>query len=201
MGSLALLMNGKSMMTMLAYNTALISNPKITGFDMKNCIECEKSFYARHSAEACCLKCKILSNIQKTDQGCWLYKKSCSGAYGKVRWQSKWYSAHRISYEQFVGKIPEGKWICHKCDTPKCVNPEHLFVGSASDNRKDAVKKRRVALGEKNHFAKFTDKQIEEMRLLNIEGFTYERLSRIFNCSYTFVYNIINNLNRIKNGV
>ena len=183
-------------MDCMAYNNTIESYPIsnfIWGFSMKNCSHCNVSFYARHSSEFCSLKCKILGNIQESESGCWLYKNSSSGAYGKIRWECKWLSAHRVAYEQFIGEIPEEMWVCHKCDTPKCVNPEHLFVGSPSENRKDAVSKRRVALGEKNHLSKFTDKQIEEMRLLKNEGFTYVRLTRIFNCSMTQLHYVIKN--------
>jgi len=141
----------------------------------------------------CNVREKILKNIEKTEKDCWLYKKSTSGEYSKLRWEGKWHSAHRISYEAFVGPIPKSKWVCHKCDIPKCVNPVHLFIGSASDNRKDAVKKKRIPMGEQNHFTKFTDVQVEEMRLLKKEGCTYERLARIFNCSFTYVKYIMSN--------
>lgn len=51
------------------------------------------------------------------------------------------YGAHRVSYEYFKGRIPKGKIICHKCDNPKCINPDHLFVGTRTDNYWDARKK------------------------------------------------------------
>ena len=175
----------------MSYNSLVVSNPNLLEDDMKNCIQCNVEFYGRHCGLACSLKCKILSNIQKQENGCWIYKGATSGPYGKIRWNVKWHSAHRISYEQFVGPIQKDKWVCHKCDTPKCVNPDHLFLGSPSDNHKDAIAKKRVPIGEKSHWAKFTDKQIKEMRLLKQEGFTYERLSIIFNCSYTFVCDVI----------
>ena len=186
----------------MTYNNIVLLYPKhisMLGKIMINCIQCNELFYARHKAKACSLKCKILSNVNKTVNGCWLYKNSASGPYGKIRWNKKWHSAHRVSYEQFVGPIEKDKWVCHKCDVPKCVNPEHLFIGSASDNRRDCLQKGRSnLLGEKNHFAKFTNDQVAEIRILKKEGFTYERLQRIFNCSMPYILYVVKNRIRLK---
>lgn len=64
-------------------------------------------------------------------------------AKGK-RWP---FMAHRISFEQFRGPIPEGMCVLHKCDVPSCVNPDHLFLGSNADNMADKVAKGRQARG------------------------------------------------------
>ncbi len=186
-------------MDCMAYNNILGSyqNLNYKDMDMKQCTYCNTDFYARHAAKECGIKCKLEVNHEKIDNGCWLYKKSTSGAYGKIRWNKKWYSAHRVSYEVFKGPIEQGKWVCHSCDTPKCINPDHLFIGSPSENRKDAVNKKRVPLGEKNHFSKYTDKQVNQMRLLKNEGFTYTRLAEIFNCSFSYIQYVIKNKIRI----
>ena len=183
----------------LAFQPMLVSS-KIDQYllkdDMKNCVVCSVDFPSRGPEKCCSLKCKILNGIDKKDNGCWLYKNSSSGIYSKLRWHLKWYSTHRVSYECFIGEIPKGKVVCHKCDIPKCVNPDHLFLGTYAENMRDAFNKKRMPVGEKNHFTRFTDVQIEEIRLLKSQGFTYLRLKRIFNCSMTTIWSVLKNHTR-----
>jgi hypothetical protein len=166
------------------------------------CITCKEDYKQTGREVSCSVPCKLLSGIKKDHNDCWIWQKSKGGPYAKVRYKMKTYSGHKASYEAFVGEVPAGMWVCHKCDNPPCINPDHLFLGSPSDNNLDAIKKGRWPIGEKSHLSKFTDIQTEEIRLLKNEGLTYERLSRIFNCSITHLYNIVKNKQRkIHNGI
>lgn len=101
------------------------------------------------------------------ESGCWLwFKASFRHGYGAIGWNYKTLKAHRLSYQLHRGPIPEGALVCHKCDTPACVNPEHLFLGSPKDNCQDRNAKGRNAdiRGESNPRARLTIGQVREIR-------------------------------------
>ena len=81
--------------------------------------------------------------VKKTDT-CWEWTAAKNekgyGVFGIGKETDK---AHRISYRLLVSEIPQGLFVCHKCDNPKCVNPDHLFLGTAQDNVKDMILKKR----------------------------------------------------------
>lgn len=85
--------------------------------------------------------------------------------------------AHRVAYELEHGPIPKGLFVCHHCDRRQCCNHHHLFVGSATDNAQDALRKGRFDFthapkGEDNHKSKFTNSQIREIRRAYAKGET-----------------------------
>jgi hypothetical protein len=79
------------------------------------------------------------------EAGCWLWLGGWNTeGYGKVSKHGKMVvQAHRMFYEIHKGPIPSGMLVCHKCDTPSCVNPEHLFLGNHVENALDMVRKGR----------------------------------------------------------
>lgn len=85
------------------------------------------------------------------DGGCWEWaaNKDAKG-YGLLAFKGKSYRAHRLSWELTNGPIPDGMLVCHKCDNPSCVNPEHLFIGTPKDNTQDSVKKGRHVMPQKS---------------------------------------------------
>ena len=87
---------------------------------------------------------RLYSKIRKTDS-CWLWTAASHPfGYGVIRIDGKNRLAHRVMYELRNGPIPDGKYICHTCDNPACVNPEHLFIGTQKDNMQDCSQKGRA---------------------------------------------------------
>lgn len=79
-----------------------------------------------------------------TESGCW--ETNCSRGsrgYGQIQHAGVRYSTHRAAYEVWVGPIPDGYYICHRCDNRPCINPDHLFAGTALDNVRDMISKGR----------------------------------------------------------
>lgn len=79
-----------------------------------------------------------------TESGCWIWTAGLdSRGYGKFRLPDKQMKAHRQAYILYKGAIPEGMIVCHTCDVPTCVNPDHLFLGTHKDNMQDKLRKGR----------------------------------------------------------
>ena len=94
-----------------------------------------------------------------SQKDCWEWKKPHKNGYGRFRLMGRVERAHRASWILHKGTIPPGIFVCHHCDNPPCVNPNHLFLGAAKDN---ALKKGR--LKRKKRQALFTPEQAEEIR-------------------------------------
>src|SRR5687768_3007421 len=79
---------------------------------------------------------------------CWEWQGAINAnGYGHIRFSNKTYLAHRLSYEFAFKPITKGLFVCHKCDNPKCVRPDHLFLGTPLDNTLDMMAKGRARPG------------------------------------------------------
>ena len=103
--------------------------------------------------------------VDKTGD-CWVWTRSRdTKGYGTLAvGNGKKARAHVIAWRLTHGDIPEGLYVCHHCDNPPCCNPDHLFLGTADDNQKDAAAKARFPRGEKHHRARLTEADVIAIR-------------------------------------
>lgn len=94
------------------------------------------------------LEIRFWRNVNKTET-CWLWTgyKGADG-YGRIYVAPKVCRAPRVSYEMHVGPIPDGLFVCHHCDTPACIRPDHLFLGDCAANMADMWRKGRYKTGD-----------------------------------------------------
>ena len=100
--------------------------------------------------------------------GCWLWAGTLDkNGYGLFRYGRKSFRAPRIAYKVFCGVDPGQLHVCHSCDVPRCVNPDHLFLGTNADNTNDKVAKGRHGIGEANGQSKLSTEDILFIRSSN----------------------------------
>lgn len=125
---------------------------------------------------------------------CWLWTGTNKGAgYGQFCTGGCRKLAHRVAWELSFGVIPAGMAVCHHCDNPQCVNPNHLFLGTWAENNHDRHQKGRSggAKGERHGKARLTDQAVKEIRHLHSQGLGYRAIARRYSMSRSAIAHIV----------
>lgn len=131
---------------------------------------------------------QFLGRVQ-VDDGCWFWTGAKHrygyGACVKINGHTR---AHRAMWTLLRGPIPEGKVLCHSCDTKLCVNPAHMFVGTQADNMIDAAQKGLMPRGERSRH-KLTEAQVREIR--GLKGTMWQKdVAKKYGISLSYVSHI-----------
>lgn len=143
------------------------------------------------------------SKVQRTDD-CWLWQGSTNpdgyGNFNVKRDNGSWgcTKAHRFAWLITHGEMPPSTVnVCHRCDTPACVRPDHLFVGTQADNMRDCQRKGRYShrtgqLGSAHHYSKLKEADIPTIRAMRASGETFKAIGERFSVSDSTIQNIFN---------
>lgn len=126
-------------------------------------------------------------SIRVMETGCWHWKSDLP--YPKTTINGKSIGVHRASYEMINGPIPGGLEACHRCDNPRCVRPDHVFLGTQSDNIIDASRKGRMK-SNVNAKRKLNDAQVTAILLKLQDGITQLEIASMFGVSQSMVSKI-----------
>lgn len=133
---------------------------------------------------------RFMEKVNKVENGCWLWTAYCmKNGYGLFRTPAKNELAHRVAYRLFNG-ILDKRDVMHSCDTPACVNPEHLSLGTRKENMQDAKRKLRMQRGESHGRAKLTD---EQMKFAKIAEGTQQEIADLLGVSQGYISYIRSN--------
>jgi hypothetical protein len=118
---------------------------------------------------------------------CWIWTGATTKGYSAFHFTSgpttKEHYGHRASYRMFKGDIPEGLIVMHACDTPLCVNPAHLGVGTVKDNQADSRRKGRATVGSSSHYAKITEADVVSIAGRRLMGEKLRAIGKDFGIS------------------
>lgn len=156
------------------------------------CVFCSNKFTTEKMNQVHCgIKCRIFAHIEKIDNGCWIWKGSTDrDGYGLMSIDDRSRRVHRISYEVFKEeKIPFDKNACHSCDTPACVNPDHIFVAKSFENTQDMMEKGRSRFSGRGVI--LNAEKIKKIRFLASHSFSSADIGRMFKIGAPHVDQIV----------
>lgn len=142
------------------------------------------------------LKERFEEKIFYSPCGCWLWTGSTStNGYGNLRGTDRNVSAHKTSYQIYKGSVPNGLLVLHRCDVRNCVNPDHLFLGTSSDNMIDMFSKNRgkVHRGEKHFRSKLKSGSIQIIKDTYKAGFTQKDIANYFHVDQRVICKVVRN--------
>lgn len=148
------------------------------------CLTCSTLCYKKYAKAFCSDQCRFMSFVNITET-CWLWT-GCTNysGYGKMYFnENKTDSAHRVSYKLFNGPIDNNLCVCHACDNPICVKPEHLWLGTRQDNKSDQLMKDRGGL-------KLNSSKVLQIRKLLEDGIDFSALAKFFEVTCSTISNI-----------
>lgn len=130
--------------------------------------------------------------VAKVSSGCEEWQSTLNQAgYGKFYFEGRQVVASRVSYLLFKGDIPRGGWVLHHCDNPKCVNPDHLYLGTAKENARDREARGRGMKGRRRHRPPHTAELISACRDLHVNGKSQQAIAKEFGISQPSVSRFI----------
>ena len=134
---------------------------------------------------------RFWAKVNKTET-CWLWKGHVDADdYGRINWFGKRILTHRLSWKIHNGAIPQGLCVLHRCDTPRCVRPDHLFIGTNVENTADKTRKGRAAKGLGHGLHKLTQENVQEIRKLKSEGWRSKDLTKRYGVTRAAIYSVI----------
>lgn len=137
---------------------------------------------------------RIMRRTVPNDSGCieWQGATGKKG-HGRINYGGRLYSPHCVIWVAHHGQIPSGQLVCHKCDNPRCVNIEHLFLGSFSDNVRDMIAKGRNSQkrGAQHKLATHTDADAIRVRELWLQGWSQREIVAISGCARAFIMKVL----------
>lgn len=139
---------------------------------------------------------RFLAKVDKSGaNGCWNWTAAGRGnGYGTIKIDGKARDAHRVAHEMWIGEIPKGMVVMHKCDNRSCVNPEHLQLGSYRDNHTDAIAKGLITPFKKTRTEPLTEEEIRQLVADFKGGVSRRTLSTKYKVADTSLTRLLKNI-------